>query len=529
MSSIVVGVRRRWGWGVLAIVVCAAVLLVTLAREVWWARTFPVVHDAAILHYVAWMISRGHAPYLQQVEINLPGVLMTEWATMRVFGADAAGLWRWDTFVGLCAVGTAAALAGRGVRLAGACGAMLAWLVHLNDGAYNLGEREWLIAVLLMGAAWCAARCMEARQAMWMAPCVVLAGWAATEKPFAVLMTLVLVGAALVDAWRPDAWRPDVWGAGDVRRAGNLQRNSLPAVLGWSCAGGLLPAMATIVYFRHWPGSFAAFWHTEHTLGTWYAAQGNNSLRYLFFRVMSYPLLAVLGLGVYLAVRAQIWRERRGALLAAGFVIGVAMYVGQRKGFPYHVYPLLLIGLPLGFVCAQRAAESRAWDRRVIAAIVLLLGGLRLPLKIWRNHALNVYPVGTQQAVVADLRRLGAASLNGSVQCLDMTLGGCVGALYELRIEQPTGFVNDTMLFSGESRPFLADLQNKFLLELQSHPAKVIILSAHNWPKQDDFSFSKLKRWPQFATYLKENYRLESTFKARTHPHTADYQVYVRR
>ncbi len=447
----VAGAQRRSG--VPALALCAAVLLYALTREVLWARGFPVVHDAAILHYVAWMISRGHAPYVSQVEMNLPGVLMTEWASMRVFGADAAGLWRWDTFVGMCAVGAAAGLAGRGVRLAAACGAMLAWIVHLNDGAFDFGEREWLIAALLVGAAWCAARCMETRQAAWMAGCLALAGWAGAEKPFAVLMAAVLVAMVLVDAQWPAVWG----GAGRAR--------VLPLV-GWSVAGGLVPVVATAVYFRHWPGAFSAFLSTEHTLGAWYSAQGNNPLSYLLLRVLSYPLLLVLLLGLYLVARGRVWRERRGALLLAGFVVGVVLYLAQRKGFPYHVYPLLLFGLPLGFASAQRGVESVAWDRRVVAVVLLLVGGVRLPLKLWREHAKTEYPVGTQQAVVRDLERLGGASLNRSVQCLDMTLGGCIGALYELKLEQPTGFVNDNMLFSGERRPFLAELHNRFLAEL---------------------------------------------------------------
>ncbi len=508
------GVQRRWIS--LAIAVCVLVLLYALTREVWWARTSPVVHDAAILHYVAWMISRGHAPYLQQVEMNLPGVLMTEWLSMHVFGGDAAGLWRWDTFVGLCAVGAVTALAGRGVRLAAACGGMLTWLVHLNDGAFDLGEREWWIAALLVGAGWFAVRCMESRRAVWMAPCLVLAGWASAEKPFAALMSLMLVGVVLVDARWPSIWGEDA-------------RARVLPLLGWSVAGGLVPVLATVLYFRHWPGAFSAFLLTEHTLGAWYAGQGRASVGYMVLRVMSYPLLLVLLFGLYLAVRARVWRERRGGLLLAGFAVSVVMYLAQRKGFPYHVYPLLLFGLPLGFVCAQRGLRSLSWDRKVAAVVLLLVGAVRLPLKLWRDHANAEYPVGTQQAVVADLQRLGGASLNGSVQCLDMTLGGCIGALYQLRLQQPTGFVNDNMLFPVKYKPFLADLQAIFLKDISTKQPKVIVLSAHNWPNQEDLSFSKLQRWPEFANYLSSKYVLESTHVAHTKQRTADYRVYVRR
>lgn len=516
MSLPLAGVQRRGGWAVIAIAACACVLLYALTREVLFARTFPLVHDAAILHYVSFMIARGHAPYLQQIEMNLPGVLMTETFTMHLFGANAAGLWRWDTFVGLCAVAAGAGLAGRGYRLAGACGAMLTWMVHLNDGAYDLGEREWLVALLLLGCAGCAVLCLERRQTAWMAPCLALGGWASAIKPFAVLLPAAVVMVVFAGVLRDSSrfTRPAVF---------------LLRVVGWSALGGLLPVGATVLYFRHWPGAFTAFLQTEHTLGAWYAGQGYADLHYMLLRVMSYPVLVLLGLTVYLVVRSKFLLDLRLMVLTTGAVIGLVMYLAQRKGFPYHVYPLLLFALVLGFIVAQRGLESAAWDRRLVAVALLLIGGVRVPSKLWRDHAKSVYPVATQNALIGDLQRLGGASLNGRVQCLDMTLGGCMGALYTLRLEQPTGFVNDNMLFPMRTQPFLVALQQRFLAEMDAKPPQVIVLSAHNWPDQDDFSFSKLRRWPAFAAWLQGRYRLESTHVATTVPHTADYRIYVRR
>ena len=185
----------------------------------------------------------------------------------------------------------------------------------------------------------------------------------------------------------------------------------------------------------------------------------------------------------------------------------------------------------LGFVEAQRGLGRVAWDRRVVAASLLLLAGVRVPLKLWRDHAKAEYPYGTQAALIGDLRRLGGPSLNGQVQCLDMTLGGCIGALYDLRLEQPTGFVTDNTLFPepAASKPFLAELQEKFLREMEARSPRVVVLSTHNWPGQDDFSFSKLERWPAFAVWLNTHYRLQTTHVAATRQHTADYRIYVRR
>ena len=161
------------------LVLWAAMLPLTyfLLRLVLYARTWPIVHDAAILHYVVFMIGSGRAPYTGMIEMNLPGALMSEWFGMHVFGGSPAGLWRWDTCMGLLATVAAAATVGQGYRTAGVAGALFTWTLHLNDAAFDLAERDWLIAALWLVAIACAAEAIERRNAVWMGGCFAVAGW----------------------------------------------------------------------------------------------------------------------------------------------------------------------------------------------------------------------------------------------------------------------------------------------------------------------------------------------------------------
>ncbi len=156
---------------------------------------------------------------------------------------------------------------------------------------------------------------------------------------------------------------------------------------------------------------------------------------------------------------------------------------------------------------------------------------MRLPFKFWHNHERAAYSYGTQEALIADLNRLGGHALSGQVQCLDMTLGGCIGAEYDLRLLQSTGFVNDHMLFPypQSASPVLREYQDRFLREMTASPPRVIVLTAHNWPNQDDRDLTKLERWPAFAQWLTANYRVDRTHLAATTKHTASYRIYVRR
>ncbi|GAA3754578.1 hypothetical protein GCM10022270_11570 [Terriglobus aquaticus] len=485
-----------------------------LLRLVLYERTWPIVHDSAILHYVVFMVGSGRAPYTGMIEMNLPGALMTEWFGMHVFGATAAGLWRWDVLMGLLAVAGAAWIAGRGYRMAGIAGAMFTWTLHLNDAAFDIAERDWLIAGLWLLALACAAEAVDRRDARWMAGCFALAGWCCAIKPFAILLPAVLLAMVL---WHMrDRWR---------------------AVLVWSLLGAVPPVLATVLYFAHWPGAFDAFLHTERTLGAWYGTLNRATWHRMLLGVLLYPVLAALALVLYLFVRARSWLRLRDLLLAVGAACGVVMYLVQRKGFPYHVYPFVLCAAVLGFVLAQRvwttawaSRAMRGFDVRVAAVMFVFLCAIRLPAKFWHNRDNAEYPYGTQQALIADLQSLGGHSLSGQFQCLDMTLGGCIGAAYDLRLVQTTGFVNDHMLFPypESASSVLTEYQQRFLREMQANPPRVIVLTAHNWPHQDDRDLTKLERWPAFAEWLLANYRVDRTHLATTKKHTASYRIYVR-
>ena len=54
----------------------AAVVLAGLAalRLAWLSRDWPLVHDAPLMHYIAWRILDGAAPYRDLFDMNFPGV-----------------------------------------------------------------------------------------------------------------------------------------------------------------------------------------------------------------------------------------------------------------------------------------------------------------------------------------------------------------------------------------------------------------------------------------------------------------------
>ena len=52
-----------------------------------------LVHDAPLMHYVAWLMTQGAVPYRDVFDMNFPGTYVVHLAARSVFGASDAG-WR---------------------------------------------------------------------------------------------------------------------------------------------------------------------------------------------------------------------------------------------------------------------------------------------------------------------------------------------------------------------------------------------------------------------------------------------------
>jgi hypothetical protein len=77
-----------------------------LAYLIWASRAWPLIHDAPLMHYIAWLINQGAVPYRDAFDMNLPGVYLLHLAVLRVGGpGDLA--WR------LFDLGWLAAICGR--------------------------------------------------------------------------------------------------------------------------------------------------------------------------------------------------------------------------------------------------------------------------------------------------------------------------------------------------------------------------------------------------------------------------------
>lgn len=138
------GLLRGFEWALAAVLAVLVVAFVALTRH------WPMVGDAALLHYSVFLIEHGWVPYRDLPDINMPGAYWATAAAMKLPGQPDVA---WRIFdLGLVA------LAGCGYyviarpysRFAALFATAMLLLVHGQDGVQQAGQRDLAIAVLLI-------------------------------------------------------------------------------------------------------------------------------------------------------------------------------------------------------------------------------------------------------------------------------------------------------------------------------------------------------------------------------------------
>jgi hypothetical protein len=490
---------------VISVFLAVWVLIFIVATWRW-----PLAGDASLIRYAVFLTQHGFAPYRDILDINMPGAYLTDWLVVHLFGDSSAG-WRIFDFLLIAAAGLSMqSIAGKGLRLIGWIAAGVLLLLHGRDGVPQAGQRDLVMAVLLLGAYACLYRSIHRNIPLWTGMAGFLASWAATIKPTVLPFVLVLaVFSAILLRNRSHALRHAAWGA----------------------AGTLLPFAAVFLYLWKWH-SLRAFWCTLQGIVRVHAGLDRRSLAFLLIHSVS-PIMIVVALWAVVAWR-QNWRqwERTGLALAIGF--GLFSYVLQGKGYPYHRYPLLaflLLIMGIDFAASLRGTGWRKWIAAAAGACVMLYF---VPVSVIEAARYDSQDQEFITTLRGDLKDLGGQSLSGRIQCLDTT-AGCVTTLYRMRLVQATGLLYDCYVLMPHQTPATLAIRRQYLAEWQSHPPEIFIVS-DQMCLSDFPGFAKLQNWPDFHQFLQQHYvpRTERTPPAQVkwwsgQRQPRSYRMYIRR
>jgi len=469
-----------------------------LVRTAHWQQ----VNDPAQIHYLCFLMDHGMAPYRDLLEINMPGIYLVNWSVMHTLGAGSAAWRAFDFGLMGAAAWAMIAIAWPYDWLAGVFGATLFILYHGRDGAGQEGQRDFIIAVLLLCAYAFLFQCFRSHRKWPMFAFGVCAGMAATIKPTPLPFALLLL---LFAAFR---WK----------RAGEpVLKPSLYALLGFIFP---LAIVAAFLVSKH---ALGAFWYLVRVQLPFYQTLGRASLRTLLALMMTASVETVALIALAIAVMKRDWWNWEGKLLLAGILFGIASYFGQGKAFPYHRYPMLaflFLWAGLQIVTALRA-QGRV---RVLAIGGVAFAVILAPIYVSRAVR-KVWDPTFSDSLNTDLNRLGGRQLSGHVQCID-TPADCDTTLYRMRLVQSTGLFYDYLIFGSARQRVIRDSRERFWQEFQSNPPQVVIVGSGLF--RYGRGYSKLASWPLFQQELTSHYFL---YDDRSFP-TAEagqraYRIYV--
>ncbi|MBI2014845.1 MAG: glycosyltransferase family 39 protein [Candidatus Rokubacteria bacterium] len=471
---------KRTSAASLALLAPLAALAAWLA---WRSRGWPLVHDAPIMHYIAWRLGEGAVPYRDLFDMNFPGVYLLHRAALTVFGASDAGFRAFDL---LWLAGTAlcvGALVAPWGRAAAAAAGLFFAVYHLAGGAWQAGQRDFLLCPFLLLGALGVARWAE-HGVEW----PLLWGGAAlgaglTIKPHAALLAAAL--AALVAAVARRHGRP----AGIAAAIFAMSALVAPMLVTlWVAARGGLAAWREIVFDYLLPFYARLGRPAEWTMWRW-------------------QVWIAIAAGVALSLGAALWRRRftaRHAAVALGLGYGVAHFAGQGKGWEYHLYPLAAFAAVALFAEVEPLVAARRWAGALpllasVAAAAVLLGvkGAEASGAAWIAEKER-----RVSALVRDLA--GRVGPGEYVQVLDTTEGG-VHALLRLRAVQSTKFLYDFHFYHDTDQWPIHKLRADFAAEFDRRPPKFLVLFERSWPAG---GYQRVDQWPSLRLRLR-GYRVD--------------------
>lgn len=493
----------------------AAALTALAALAVADTRHWPLAGDATLMHYGAFLLSHGFAPYRQIIDMNMPGCFLLDWTVIHVFGPGALA-WRIFDFALIAAAAAAMIATAKPYDwFGGMFAAGFFFILHVHDGIDQAGERDLVLAVLMLFG--CAAIFLALRRCSWAWSAIfgLASGAAMTIKPTAALWFPGMVALAAVA----------------LRR----RRRPMAAHLVAACVGCAAPIALTLLYLAR-EDAVGAFVRSVNGLMVYHAHIDRFPLHFLLTHLLPSALYPATAVWLALAIAGRRWRTWEGAALLWSISVGIASFVAQGKAFPYHRYPLegfLLLTMGIDAALALRAARSR-WQPLAAATLLVFTTLALAPSWLIRANHYEWRHDDFTQSLTADLTALGGPALSGHVQCLDMT-AGCLGVLYQMRLVQSTGFLYDCYFFHEPQTAVTQQLREAFLADMGHEPPRVLIETSQNC-LGEPLSWRGLDAWPAFSAWRAANYSLyaerQPTRRIRWWPiaeQPPGYRIYVRR
>ncbi len=470
-------------------IVFSLILLGSVAFYVVRSIHWQVMWDTSIMHYVNFLMAHGLAPYKDILDNNLPGSYFVEGWAMQVFGSGDLG-WRFYDYTLLAVLIVSLIVISLPYDwFAGLAAGVFFVVLHGAEGPRNAAQREQVMTTLMV-AAYAFLFSGLRRSKPWMfLPFGFLMGIAASLKPTAAPLALVLLAMA----------------------AYSLRKRAIPmrAFLLYGGVGLLLATSCDAAFLIRYHAA-TDFLEISRRLTFYYANLGDSSVWVLLTTILRPANLWILLIGLLLVFcikHKQDWENWERVSLAIGMCFGLLSYLAQRKAFEHHEYAFTVFLYGWGTIELAKAWKTSTWLKWVGLGCFSTIVLLQVPRK--ERTIAHVDGSNSQtKAMMADLERFGDESLQHEVQCFDM-VDGCYSALNRLGLMPYTTFIGDYMFFPPPGDPPLPWARQRMAKDFARRPPQVIVLT-NMWFGPQSLS-EKLKQWPELQSYLQNFYTLQDS------------------
>jgi hypothetical protein len=447
----------------------------------WHSLRWPLIGDATIFHFIASQFWMGAVPYRDIFDVNMPLIYGIHAAIVQ-FGGMGDGAWRAFDLATAAIMSVSILML---VRPAGLGTAVLGLLVmlaaHLLLGPLAAGQRDYLVAIFAVIAAWTSASAAEDRghRRIYLLAAGAFAMVAACIKPTALV--LFLLPAVIVPALR---WRDMIAIAAGAAAVAILVFGTLAAL------GGMGPFVTMI-----------------RELLPRYSSLDTKTVAQILQACVNFGPLAGLAIAV-LSGFAQPKTPRVRAMMALA-AFGLFHLLAQRKGYYYHVYPLAIAVACWG---AWNLASLPVW--RGLACLMItvsMLGWYGFQTVNRGDEHPELRAAAAMQTALASHLPRGAR-----VQALDSDRGAFL-AMARAGMRQATPHIQWFSLILAD------DLEREdFLAALKADPPAAMLLTNDFWPAMRDRNL--IDAWGAFNTFLRSYYDLN----ASGHEDYIDWWFYLR-
>lgn len=473
--------------------VAGAVAVAAALSSLRW----PLIHDAPLMHYIAWSIADGAVPHRDLLDMNLPGTYLVHLVLVLLPG-DLDLNWR---LFDLALLGTTLVLVARLIgpkqrwSVAGACIALS--LLYLSLGPLFGGERDMLVVPLELLGVLGFARYLENPQSKLYLPLLAgtAFGAACTIKPFAAVTFAGVLVFALFWLWKSGRRRSSMLAGPAVAVVGS----ALPVagVLAWFYFAGALPSLFDAVF-----GYVVPLYATVFTDQVSIPEICHKWL--LFKHPYSFIFFFTLVFAAHTLITGRL--TARYGLVLIGFLGGLAHFALQQKGWSYHLLPMATFGLMLCFWDLHDALTMRNPFRWLVHAAAAAWLILPVALNVAKDMASGPPLQAEYQRVLTAVEYLRPRLEPGeTVQIFDTTEGGA-NVLLRLGVRMPTRFLYDFQLLAHDPElPYIRNLRQQCMADLTEKPPAFLVVFRKGWPEG---GYERLEKFPELRRWIDSHYVL---------------------